>query len=88
MAIILRNQTQVARTGISYPTTGGSVYLNPNEFFFYSNNQEKIQTKDLADSGKFLNRVSVGGTGQVYTWHANGCGRTIKSCILRSCTNR
>lgn len=82
MAIILRNQPQVARTGISYPTTGGSVYLNPNEFFFYSNNPEKIQTKDLADSGKFLNRVSVGGIGQVYTWHANGCGRTIKSCIL------
>lgn len=82
MATLLRNQTQEERPNISYPTSGGSVYLNPNEFFFYSNNPETLDTNDLADNGKFLNRVSVGGVGQVYTWHANGCGKTIKSCIL------
>ena len=40
------NQTQEKRPNISYPTSGGSVYLNPNEFFFYSNNPETLNTAE------------------------------------------
>jgi hypothetical protein len=51
-------------------------------WFFYSNNPETVQASHLADSGRYLNRVYVTGEGQLYTWHANGTGSTIKNCIL------
>jgi hypothetical protein len=42
-----------------------------------------LDSGDLADSGRFLNRVTnLQGTGQIYTWHENKAGSTIKNCIL------
>ena len=62
--------------------SGTAVVTNTSSFFFYSNDPESIGFSDLADKGKFLNRVTVTGKGQVYTWHANITGQTIKNCLL------
>lgn len=82
MSTLLHNQSAVSRTPEVLETGTGTVLLNTSEFLFYSNSPETLNTSDMADSGKFLNRVSVGGTGQIYTWHQNGCGMSIKNCIL------
>lgn len=51
-------------------------------YLFYSNNPESVYTSHLADNGKWLNKATVTGAGQVYTWHVNKTGSTIKSCLL------
>lgn len=83
MATLLKNQTAVART-LSPTTTGtGSVYLNPNEFIFYSNNPEEVTSTSLADSYKFLSReYNLGGPGQIYVWHHNNTGLQITHTLL------
>ncbi len=82
MATLLTGQTGVSRSP-QILTSGGSAGLNTNEFFFYSNSPETLDSTDLADAGCFLNKVTnLQGTGQIYTWHENGVGSTIKNCIL------
>lgn len=82
MASLLRNQTGVSRTPTILTASSSNVYINQNEYLFYSNSPETLDANDMADNTKFLNKVSVSGNGQVYTWHANGTGRTINNCIL------
>lgn len=85
MPVLLTNQEAVQRTLTPLsPSPGftGTAELNTSEFFFYSNSPETLDSSDLADNGKFLNRVSVTGRGQIYTWHHNNVGRTIKNSIL------
>ena len=82
MAILLTGQTAVSRSP-QLLTSGGSAGLNTNEFFFYSNSPETLDSGDLADAGRFLNKATnLQGTGQIYTWHENKAGSTIKNCIL------
>lgn len=51
-------------------------------FLFYSNNPETVPSTARADSGKYLSRQTVTGSGQIYTWHENGTGGTVTSTIL------
>ena len=82
MATLLTSESAVSRSP-QLLTSGGSASINTNEFFFYSNSPENFSSNALADSGKFLNRVSnLSGTGQIYTWHTNQTGNTIKNCLL------
>lgn len=85
MSTLLTNQSAVSRT-LTPLTPGagisGTASLNTSEYFFYSNSPETLGTSDMADSGKFLNRVDVTGNGQIYTWHSNKVGQAIKACIL------
>lgn len=82
MATLLTNQTAVARTPSFLSASASNVTLNTSEFLFYSNNPETLDNADLADNGKYLNLASVNGNGQIYIWHANGTGQTIKHCVL------
>lgn len=82
MAVLLQNQAKQIRTPQVLTASTSNVYLNKSEYLFYSNSPEMLDSTDMADNGKFLNRASVSGNGQIYTWHANGTGRTINSCIL------
>lgn len=85
MSTLLTSQSAVSRSLTPLtPGSGisGTASLNTSEFFFYSNSPETLDTSDMADSGKFLNRVDVTGNGQIYTWHHNNVGKTIKACIL------
>ena len=78
----LRREDAVSRSP-QLLTSGGSASINTNEFFFYSNSPESFDTEALADSGKFLNSVSnLSGTGQIYTWHRNQTGSSIKNWLL------
>lgn len=82
MATLLKNQPAIPRT-LSPTTTGsGSVYINPNEFLFYSNDPETFHEDDLADNGKFLCRENVSGNGQIYVWHHNATNMVINHTIL------
>lgn len=81
MATLLKNQPGYARSVTR--VSGGSASLNTNEFFFYSNSPEQLDSSDMADSTKFLNRVDgLKGVGQIYVWHENKVGKTINKCIL------
>lgn len=51
-------------------------------YLFYSQSPEKIDSTDLADAGKWLNRNTVTGAGLVYTWHNNDTGLKITNHIL------
>lgn len=51
-------------------------------FLFYSNNPETVPSLALADSGKYLSRQTVTGSGQIYTWHMNGTESSLNSTIL------
>ena len=82
MATLLTNHTGVVRNVTINAGNSNDVSLNQNEFFFYSNSPETLDMSDIADNGKFLNRVNVSGTGQIYTWHNNNTGSAIKNCIL------
>lgn len=76
----------VRSSGQIYPTTlprgNSSTNRNTNEFFFYSNSPETIQTSHLADNGKWLNMGGVSGNGQIYTWHYNATISNLKALIL------
>ena len=50
-------------------------------FLFYSNNPESVNTAALAENGRYLNRATVTGSGQVYTWHVNKTGRAISNSL-------
>lgn len=78
---LLTNQSPVSRSR-SFGSGSPSVTIDTSKFFFYSNSPETLGTEDLADNGKYLNIASVNGTGQIYTWHRNGTGTTMKNCIL------
>lgn len=82
MANLIKNSTAVSRTPIFLPKGSSNTYRNTNEFFFYSNSPEEIDTNSLADNGKWLNKVDVSGNGQIYTWHVNGLSSAINSSIL------
>lgn len=82
MASLLKSQTAVSRTPARLTASASNVTLNKSEFLFYSNNPETLDSADLADNGKYLNMASVSGNGQVYIWHANKTGQTIKHCVL------
>ncbi|MEC0208640.1 hypothetical protein P4H70_06715 [Paenibacillus ehimensis] len=69
------NENQEAPKGNSWMGLSGG-------WFFYSNNPESVYYWHLADQGKWLNRASVRGEGQVYTWHHNSTGFQISTCIL------
>ena len=82
MATLLTSESAVSRSP-QLLTNEGSASINTNEFFFYSNSPESFNAEALADRGKFLNSVSnLSGTGQIYTWHTNQTGDTIKNCLL------
>lgn len=81
MATLLTGQSAISRTR-SFGSGTPSVSIDTSKFFFYSNNPETFTANDLADSGKYFNIASVSGTGQIYTWHRNRSGSTIKNCIL------
>lgn len=86
MATLIHNSTPTSRTP-TFKTTGCSTYRNTNERFFFSNEPEEVHYAHLADSGKWLNRGTVDGTVQVYTWHHNrveieGVGKNITSTLL------
>lgn len=51
-------------------------------FIFYCDRPEPVMIEDLTDSGKWLNKAEVTGIGQVYVWHHNKTGKSIKSCLL------
>jgi hypothetical protein len=73
-----------ALTTITPVLTGvtGTASINSGEFFFYSNNPEKVSNSNLADQGKFLNQATVSGSGQVYVWHQNTSGQAVNACLL------
>lgn len=58
-----------------------SVYMGGG-YLFYSDNPETILPQHLADAGKYLNRATVTGAGQVYLWHANGTAGAITHSLL------
>lgn len=82
MPTLLKNQTSVSRSPQILQGNESNVYINKNEYFFYSNNPEGLLSQHMADNGKYLNCVTVSGNGQIYTWHANQTGKTINNCIL------
>lgn len=82
MPTLLTNQSPVERSPQIITSGSGTASLNTSEFFFYSNSPETLLNSALADNGKFLNKVSVSGAGQIYTWHQNRTGATINNCIL------
>jgi hypothetical protein len=84
MATLLSNQSAVARNPVIQPKGTSTVSFNTSsyKYFFYTDNPEAVTTACLADNGKWLNRASVNGNGQVYTWHQNKTGSTINMCLL------
>lgn len=64
------------------PHTTETAYINTSEFFFYSNNPEKVNTSNYADAGFWFNRSSVHGNGQVYVWHENDTGASLNATLL------
>lgn len=87
MANLIKNSTAESRTPIFLPKGSSNTYRNTNEFFFYSNNPETVLYSHTADQGKWLNKATVTGVGQVYTWHLNNVvqnynNKTITAGIL------
>lgn len=82
MATLLTDQSAVARTPNRLTASSSNAVINTSEFLFYSNNPETLDSSDLADNGRYLNMANVTGNGQIYIWHANQTGQTIKHCIL------
>lgn len=82
MPTLLKNQGAKSRNPQILQGNESNVYINKNEYFFYSNNPEALYSQHMADNGKYLNCVTVSGNGQIYTWHSNQTGQSIKNCIL------
>ena len=84
MATLLHNQSAFARNPQLQSKGSSTVSFDTSsyKYFFYSDNPESITRPALADNGKWLNRATVNGRGQVYLWHHNVTGSTINECLL------
>lgn len=60
---------------------GTSSVMKAGGYVFFSDNPESVESQDLADSGKWLLRDTVTGSGFVYSWHQNNCGYPIQHAL-------
>ncbi|WP_028562576.1 hypothetical protein [Paenibacillus pinihumi] len=83
MGVVVINNSSPFLFGYDSPAPRGTGTTSlSGGFFFYSNNPESVLNTATADSGYYLNRAPVKGTGQIYTWHSNKTGSALTNCIL------
>jgi hypothetical protein len=82
MATLIKNSNPAAYSISTYQSKGSSTTSrNTAEFLFFSDCPETLTTAHLADQGKWLNKATVSGTGQIYHWHLNSTGSSIYTCL-------
>lgn len=81
MATAIYNGTESKLDQLQELPKGTSSVWKGGGFVFVSDNPEKVTPEDLADSGKWLVREYVFGSGFVYSWHQNGCGYPINHAL-------
>ncbi|MFC4775815.1 hypothetical protein ACFO9Q_03355 [Paenibacillus sp. GCM10023252] len=81
MASLITGSTAVSRSP-EWASKGTSTVSKGGGYVFFSDNPEAVDSTDLVDAGKWLNKDTVSGAGFVYLWHHNTTGAPLKHALL------